>query len=351
MIDTNREIHLAARPTGLPAASDFELVEAPMPEPGDGEFLVRNIYMSVDPYMRGRMRDVQSYVPPFEFGEAMTGGSVGQVVESNHPAYPTGAFVGGFEGWRQYYKTDGSGQLLVDPAMAPLSTFLGVLGMPGLTAYVGLLDIGKPKAGETLFVSAAAGAVGSLVGQLGKIKGCRVVGSAGSQDKVDLLTGELGFDVAFNYKGANLSKELAESCPDGIDVYFENVGGPMLEAVLGHMNQSGRIPVCGMIAHYNDEEPAPGPRNLFAVITKRLTMQGFICMDHYDRLGDFIRDVGGWILEGKVTYRETIVEGIDHAAEAFIGLLQGENVGKMLVQVGDDPTKEAWRSVVSVTSQ
>lgn len=339
MTDTNLEVHLASRPAGLPEAANFELVETPMPEPGDGEFLVRNIYLSVDPYMRGRMRDTKSYTPAFELGEAMTGGSVGQVMESNHANYATGDFVSGFEGWRRYYKTDGSGQLKVDPAVAPLSTFLGVLGMPGITAYVGLLDLGKPNPGETLFVSAAAGAVGSLVGQIGKIKGCRVVGSAGSQEKVELLTGELGFDAAFNYKGADLDSELAATCPDGIDVYFENVGGPMLEAVLAHMNQSGRIPVCGMISHYNDETPTPGPRNLFTLITKRLLMQGFICTDHYHRLGDFTRDVGGWLRDGKIKYRETIVEGIDHAAEAFVGLLQGENVGKMLVQVGDDPTK------------
>ncbi|HJO03328.1 MAG TPA: NADP-dependent oxidoreductase [Acidobacteriota bacterium] len=339
MIDTNREVHLAARPAGLPKPTDFELVETPIPEPGDGELLVRNIYMSVDPYMRGRMRDAKSYVPPFQIGEVLSGGAVGQVVESNHPGYETGDFVTGFEGWRQCYKTDGTGQRKIDPEVAPLSTFLGVLGMPGITAYVGLLDIGKPKVGETLLVSAAAGAVGSLVGQLGKIKGCRVVGSTGSPEKVELLTGELGFDAAFNYKGADLRRELAESCPDGIDVYFENVGGPMLEAVLAHMNPFGRIPVCGMIAHYNDEEPTPGPTNLFSVISKRLLMQGFICTDRFDRLGDFTQDVGGWLREGRVKHRETIVEGIDHAADAFIGLLQGENTGKMLVQVGDDPTR------------
>ncbi len=339
MTDTSREVHLVARPQGLPEPSDFALVEAAIRQPGEGEFLVRNIYMSVDPYMRGRMRDVKSYVDPFELGEAMFGGCVGQVVDSNHPGYEVGEFVTGMEGWREHYTTDGSGQIKVAAEVAPLSTYLGVLGMPGITAYVGLLDIGKPKEGETLFVSAAAGAVGSLVGQIGKIKGCRVVGSAGSQAKVDWLTGELGFDAAFNYKGADLRAELAASCPDGIDVYFENVGGPMLEAVLGHMNWHGRIPVCGMIARYNDEELEPGPTNLVTVIFKRLLMQGFICTDHFDRMGDFFRDVGGWMREGKVKYRETIVDGIDHAAEAFIGLLQGDNTGKMLVQVGDDPTK------------
>ena len=339
MPESNREVHLTARPAGLPKPSDFALVDTPIPEPSDGELLVRNIYMSVDPYMRGRMRDIESYIPPFQIGEVLSGGAVGQVVESNHPDYRTGDLVTGVEGWRQYYTTDGTSQRKIDPAAAPLSTYLGVLGMPGITAYVGLLDIGKPKEGETLFVSAAAGAVGSLVGQLGKIKGCRVVGSAGSQEKIELLTGQLGFDAAFSYKGADLHEELAESCPDGIDVYFENVGGPMLEAVLAHMNPFGRIPVCGMIAHYNDEEATPGPRNLFSVISKRLLMQGFICTDRLDRLGDFTREVGGWLREGKVKYRETIVEGIDHAVEAFIGMLRGENIGKMLVQVGDDPTK------------
>ena len=339
MIEPNREVHLTARPEGLPKSSDFELVEKPILEPGDREFLVRNIYISVDPYMRGRMRDMKSYMPPFQLGETMSGGSVGQVVTSNHPDYQAGDFVSGFEGWRQYYTTDGSGQLKVNPEVAPLSTVLGVLGMPGITAYVGLFDIGKPKEGETLFVSAAAGAVGSLVGQLGKIKGCRVVGSAGSQEKVGVLTDELGFDAAFNYKGANLHQELTERCPDGIDIYFENVGGPMLETVLAHMNQFGRIPVCGMIAHYNDEEPTPGPRNLSSVITKRLLLHGFICTDHYDRFGDFTHDVSGWLREGKIKYRETVVAGIEHAVEAFIDLMHGKNVGKMLVQVGDDPTK------------
>ncbi len=334
----SREIRLAARPSGLPQPSDFELAETAIREPGDGELLVRNIYMSVDPYMRGRMRDVKSYVPPFQIGAPLAGGSLGQVVRSNHPGFAAGDFVAGMEGWREYYKSDGTSQRKLDLHGAPLSTFLGVLGMPGLTAYVGLLDIGKPKAGETVFVSAAAGAVGSLVGQIAKIQGCRVVGSAGTADKIAFLVDELGFDAAFNYKGADLHIELARTCPRGIDVYFENVGGATLEAVLLHMNPFGRIPVCGMIAQYNDEEPAPGPRTLISVIPKRLLIQGFIVSDHPGRMADFLRDVGGWLKEGKVKYRETVVEGIENAASAFIGLLQGENTGKMLVRLADDPT-------------
>ncbi|HVS64031.1 MAG TPA: NADP-dependent oxidoreductase [Thermoanaerobaculia bacterium] len=332
----SREIRLAERPDGAPEARHFEVAEVEVPDPGEGEILVRNVFMSVDPYMRGRMREAKSYAAPFEVGEVMTGGSVGQVVASRHPGFAEGDHVVGMQGWREHYVSDGSGQRRVDPTLgAPLSAFLGVLGMPGMTAYVGLLDIGRPEEGETVLVSAAAGAVGSVVGQIAKIKGCRAVGSAGSDEKVAHLTGELGFDAAFNYKERDLREAIAETCPDGIDVYFENVGGRMLEAALAQMRPFGRIPVCGMISQYNATEPAPGPRTLISIIPNRLRMQGFIVSDHADRMADFQRDVAGWLAEGRILYDETIVDGIENAAEAFLGLFQGENTGKMLVRLSD----------------
>jgi NADPH-dependent curcumin reductase CurA len=333
---TQREIHLASRPVGAPKPSDFRVATTPVPEPGEGQFLVRNIYMSVDPYMRGRMRDIKSYVPPFQVGAVLDGGSVGQVVASRHAKFAEGDCVVGGQGFREYYVTDGTGQRKVDPKLAPLSAYLGILGMPGLTAYVGLIDLGKPKAGETLLVSAAAGAVGMVVGQIGKVLGLRVVGSAGGPDKARWLTDELGFDAAFDYRAASgrLDRAIAEHCPEGVDIYFENVGGAMLEAALANMRPFGRIPLCGMIALYNEEEPQPGPRNLIFCIPRRLTLTGFIVSDHFDRFPAFIKDVGGWLAEGKLKNRETVVHGIENAPAAFIGLLGGENTGKMLVQVG-----------------
>lgn len=338
MTKKSREIRLASRPVGWPEESDFELVEVPIAEPGEGEILVRNLYMSVDPYMRGRMRDVESYTPPFQVGETLTGGSIGRVEVSRHPDFAAGDHVVGMQGWRERYVSDGTGQRKIDPDLAPLPAYLGTLGMPGMTAYVGLLDIGKPQAGETVFVSAAAGAVGSVAGQIGKIKGCRVVGSAGSAEKVAYLTEELGFDAAFNYRDTDPDSGLAEHCPDGIDVYFENVGGPTLEAALAHMRPFGRIPVCGMIALYNEEVPPAGPRNLIQIIPKRLTLRGFIVSDHMDRMADFTRDVGGWLTEGRVRSRETVVDGIDNAPAAFIGLLRGDNIGKMVVRLDVEGT-------------
>ena len=330
----SREIRLVARPEGVPEPRHFELAEVEVTDPREGEFLVRNLFMSVDPYMRGRMRDVQSYVPGFELGKVMAGGSVGQVVASRHPDFAEGDHVVGMEGWREHYVSDGTGQRKIAPGLgAPLSTHLGVLGMPGLTAYVGLLDVGQPKEGETVFVSAAAGAVGSVVGQIARIKGCRAVGSAGSDLKVAHLVEGLGFDAAFNYRERDLREALAETCPDGIDVYFENVGGEMLEAVLVHMRPFGRIPVCGMISQYNDTEGAPGPRTLIHIIPKRLRMQGFIVSDHADRMRDFQRDVAAWLREGRIRYDETIVDGLERAVDAFLGLFEGENTGKMLVRL------------------
>ena len=337
MAETTREIRLASRPQGAPRPEDFELAEVAMPEPAEGEVLVRNSYLSVDPYMRGRMRDMRSYIPPFEVGQVLEGGAVGQVVASNGASLSEGAWVQGLQGWREHYVSNGDGLFEVDPAVAPVSAFLGVLGMPGLTAYAGLTQFGRPEEGETVFVSAAAGAVGSVVGQLARLRGCRTVGSAGSAEKVEWLTGELGFDAAFDYKREDLAGALREHCPDGIDVYFDNVGGDHLEAALDRMNRFGRIPLCGMISAYNLEDPPPGPRNLVTLIANRVTIRGFLVMDHYDLLQPFLEEVGGHVRSGELRYRETVVEGIERMPEAFIGLLEGENLGKMLVRVGPDP--------------
>ena len=334
----SREIYLKRRPIGLPSETDFELVAVPVPEPGPGEVLVRNLYMSVDPYMRGRMADRASYVSPFQLGEPLEGGCVGQVVQSNGGKFAVGECVAGSKGWRECYLSDGSELSRFDPELAPISSYLGTVGMPGMTAYVGLLDIGRPKEGDTVFVSAAAGAVGSVACQIAKIKGCRVVGSAGSDEKVRWLLDEAGVDAAFNYKTAGaLSAELNEHCPNGIDIYFDNVGGAHLEAALAHMNMHGRVVLCGMISQYNATEPSPGPNNLLLAVARRLTLQGFIVSDHPDRRPQFLADMGEWIMEGRLKWRETIVEGIENASKAFVGLFQGENLGKMLVKIGPDP--------------
>jgi len=339
MSTTSREIHLKRRPQGIPSPDDFELVTVSIPTPEAGQMLVRNIYMSVDPYMRGRMRDRRSYVPPFQLGEPLTGGCVGQVIQSNGGPFDEGDYVLGMLGWREYYLSDGEGLMPIDPSIAPMQAFLGTVGMPGQTAYFGLLDIGQPQAGETVFVSAAAGAVGSVVCQIARIKGCRVVGSAGSPAKIDWLQNDLGVDAALNYKEvANLRAELATLCPDGIDVYYENVGGEHLEAAIALMNNHGRIPVCGMISLYNATEPTPGPSNIASVIGKRLKLQGFIVSDYRARADAFYADMRRWIEEGRITWRETIWDGIERAPEAFIGLFHGENIGKMVVKLADDPT-------------
>jgi NADPH-dependent curcumin reductase CurA len=328
----SREIRLARRPVGMPTPDDFELAAVDLPEPQDGEVLVRNLYMSVDPYMRGRMYDQASYVAPFQVGAALDGGCVGQVVTSKHPDFPVGTHVLARQGWREFFLSDGSDLTTVDPDLVPIQAYLGTVGMPGMTAYVGLLDIGKPKAGDTVFVSAAAGAVGAVVCQIAKIKGCRVVGSAGSAAKVQWLQDIAGVDGAINYKQvASLIEAVGRHCPDGIDVYFENVGGAHLEAAIEHMNMFGRIVLCGMISQYNT--PGPGPSNLRFAVRKRLTMQGFIVSDHLDRRPQFLADMSAWIREGKLRWGETVVEGIERAPEAFIGLFTGENLGKMLVKL------------------
>ena len=328
---TSREIHLAARPHGMPQPSDFALVEVDVRGPGDGEVLIRNAYMSVDPSMRARMNDVKSYVPSYEVGEVMSGGAVGQIVASRNERLPEGTWVTSWLGWRELALSDGTGLVPIDPALAPVSTALGVLGMPGLTAWVGLLDIGRPKEGETVYVSGAAGAVGSLVGQIAKLKGCRVIGSAGSSEKVAWLR-ELGFDEAFDYRETDPRQALKQ----GIDLYFDNVGGPTLEASLSALRRHGRVVACGAISQYNATEPPPGPRNMSYVVTKRLRIEGFIVIDHFDRYPAFLAEVGPWVRDGSVRYRETVLDGLEHAPEALVGLLTGENIGKMLVKVGPD---------------
>ena len=332
---TSREIHLRSHPHGLPTADNFALVSVEVPAPsGPDQVLVRNRFISVDPYMRGRMRDTRSYTAPFGLDEPLTGGAVGEVVGSTSDQFAEGDFVLHMFGWREYALAEPRQLTKVDPSLAPLQSFLGVLGMPGMTAYVGLLDIGKPQPGETVFVSGAAGAVGSEVCQIAKIQGCRVVGSTGSQVKARWLEEVAGVDVAINYKEtSNLRSELKKACPDGIDVYFENVGGVHLEAALQYMNNFGRIAVCGMISMYNATSAQPGPANMALMIGRRLKMQGFIVSDHLERRDDFLRDVSGWMREGKLKWEETILDGIESTPEAFIGLFHGENLGKMLVKV------------------
>jgi hypothetical protein len=331
---TNKQITLAVRPVGFPKESDFRLVEAPVPTPGPGQFLVQSLYLSVDPYMRGRMTAAKSYAPPVELGGVMVGGVVGQVVESHHPRFAAGETVEGYFGWQQYALSDGAGVRKVDPSLAPISTALGVLGMPGLTAYFGLLEIGKPQPGETVVVSGAAGAVGSLVGQIAKIQGCHVVGIAGTDEKVRHVVEELGFDSAFNYKSArNYRAKLKTLCPQGIDVYFDNVGGAITDAVIPLLNVRARLVICGQISQYNLERPEMGPRWLWALIVKQARAEGFLVFQFADRFEEGIRQMAQWLKEGKLKYRESIIEGLENAPRAFIGMLKGENIGKQLVKV------------------
>ncbi|MGP4004031.1 NADP-dependent oxidoreductase [Streptomyces sp. 8N706] len=333
---TGREWHLVARPHGWPKPEDFALREAAIPEPGPGQILVRNTHMSVDPYMRGRMNDVKSYVPPFPLDGPMDGGAIGRVLASNAEGIQPGDHVLHGLGWREYAVVDGAHAAKADPDLAPLSAYLGVLGMPGLTAYSGLLEVASFEEGDAVFVSGAAGAVGSQVGQIARLKGAsRVIGSAGSADKVKLLVEEYGFDAAFNYKDGPVAEQLKEAAPDGIDVYFDNVGGEHLEAAISSLKVHGRITVCGMIAQYNATEPTPAPRNLALVIGKRLRMQGMLVNDHAALRPRFIEEVSAWIRSGELKYRETVVEGIENGVEAFLGMLRGENTGKMIVALGD----------------
>jgi hypothetical protein len=333
----NREIRFKSRPNGMPTAANFELAETDVPTPGPGEVLVRNSYMSVDPYMRGRMSDRASYAEGFKVGEVMTGGATGQVVASNNDKFKVGDHVSHFGGWREWYLSSGADFQKIDPKLAPLSAYLGTFGMPGLTAYAGLLKIGELKDGETVFISAASGAVGAVACQIAKAKGCTVIGTAGSDEKCKWLKDVAKVDHAINYKTAgDLTEALRKAAPKGIDVYFDNVGEDHLNAALANMKVNGRIPVCGMIAQYNATTLPPGPNSIIAVIPLRLTIKGFIVSDHYDMLPQFMADMAKWTMGGKMKWQETIRDGIENAPQAFLGLFSGDNSGKMVVRVGPD---------------
>lgn len=333
---TSLQIRLAARPQGLPKESDFSRTQAPIPEPGPGEMLVRVIYLSLDPAMRGWMTDRKSYIEPIQLGDVMRGQCVGEVVASQHPDFPVGTRVSGAFGWQEWALSQGQGVIRL-PADQPLELFLGPLGMTGLTAYFGLLDIGQCRAGNTVVVSAAAGAVGSVVGQIAKIKGCRAVGIAGGADKCRHLTEDLGFDAAVDYKAADFFDQLKAACPRGIDVYFDNVGGAILDACLRLINRGARIPLCGAISQYNATEAVSGPSNYLALLVQRARMEGFIVFDFRDRYQAALADLGQWVAEGLLHAHFDIVEGLANAPAALNRLFEGRNVGKLLVRVGDLP--------------
>lgn len=327
-----REIRLVGHPTGLSGAGLFEVVESPIADPAEGQLLIRNAYFSVDPYMRPRTGDVRAYVAPFTVGDALTGGGVGRVAVSRNPRFAEGDWVLHTLGWREWALSDGTHVWKVDPTVAPVSSALGVLGPPGFTAYFGLHEIGRPQPGETVFVSGASGAVGSAAGQMARIAGCRVIGSAGSPEKVAWLR-DLGFDEVFDYHARPVREALADAAPGGIDVYFDNVGGDHLEAAIASMRNHGRIVACGCMSRYAESEPAV-PRNLFMVVTKRLHMEGFLITEHLDRFPEFLAKAQEWVRDGRLRHRETVIDGIENAPSAFLGLLRGESIGKMLVKVG-----------------
>ena len=335
---SNLKILLHSRPTGAPTADNFRLESGPVPVPAPGQLLLRTLFLSLDPYMRGRMSDAPSYAAPVAVGAVMAGGTIARVETSLHPGFAAGDLVLAYGGWQSYALSDGAGLTRLDPALDPPSLALGVLGMPGFTAYMGLLEIGQPRAGESVVVAAASGAVGSVVGQIAKLKGCRAVGIAGGPRKCAYVVEELGFDTCVDHRGADLPQALARACPDGIDVYFENVGGAVFDAVLPLLNVQARVPVCGLIAQYNDTDPAPGTNLLGllprTILTKRIRMQGFIIFDDFGpRFGEFQQAMGDWVRAGRIKYREDVVEGLENAPAAFIGLLQGENFGKLIVRV------------------
>ncbi|ELZ97007.1 oxidoreductase [Haloferax mucosum ATCC BAA-1512] len=334
MRDTNRTWYFAERPTGEPDADCFDLRETDRPEPNPGELVVRVNYLSVDPYMRGRMRDTESYAEPWDVGDVLKGGVVGEVVESESEQYDVGDFVTGEGTWADYSVMDADDVAPVDPTVADLPAYLGVLGMPGRTAYFGLLDVGEPTPGDTVVVSGAAGAVGSVVGQIAKLNGCRVVGFAGSDEKTDWLTDDLGFDAAINYKTTDdYRAALDEAAPDGVDVYFDNVGGPITDAVFTKLNLDARVAVCGQIAHYNDEEVPMGPRKLPMLIAPRAKVQGLLVGDYATRFGEASERLATWVARGDLEHRETVVEGLENAPDAFLGLFAGDNIGKQVVRV------------------
>ncbi|MBR9858527.1 MAG: NADP-dependent oxidoreductase [Gammaproteobacteria bacterium] len=339
--NSNRQLTLASRPVGSPTAANFALQETEIPQPGHGQLLLRTVFLSLDPYMRGRMSDAESYAEPMAIGETMFGGTVSRVQVSNHSDYQVGDWVMSYSGWQDYALSDGQGLIKLDPAQVPPSYALGVNGMPGFTAYMGLLDIGKPQPGETIVVAAATGPVGATVAQIGKLKGCRVVAVAGGEEKCRYALDTLGVDACIDHKADDFADQLAAACPDGIDIYFENVGGKVLDAVLPLLNTSARIPVCGLISQYNATGLPNGPDRLGqlmgTILVKRLTVKGFIIFDDYaHRYNEFAQDMSQWLSDGKIHYREQMVDGLENAPQAFIGLLQGQNFGKLVVRVGDD---------------
>ncbi|MBP1932118.1 NADP-dependent oxidoreductase [Ammoniphilus resinae] len=332
----NKQILLVSRPKGIPTTDNFQLVEQPMPVPAQGEALIRTLYLSVDPYMRGRMSDRKSYVPPYNLQEPIGGGAIGEVIESKTPELQTGDLVVGPTGWQTHAIVMPKQVRKIDPSIAPITTALGVLGMTGLTAYFGLLDIGQPKPNETVVVSGAAGAVGMVVGQIAKLKGCRVVGIAGSDNKINYLLNELKFDAAINYKTTtDLQEALQAACPNGIDVYFDNVGGEISDAALSLLNFQARIPVCGQISLYNQEEPDVGPRIQSQILISSAMMKGFIVGNYAERFPEGAAELARWVKEGSIKYQENIVEGFENTVQAFLGLFKGENLGKQLVKVSD----------------
>ena len=339
----NRRITLAARPVGFPKDSDFGLVEDTLSEPAEGELLLQTLYLSLDPYMRGRISEARSYAASVEIGQTMVGGTVSSVVVSHHPKYKSGDIVLSYSGWQDYELSNGQGLHKLDPVHGPnpISTALGVMGMPGLTGYVGLLDIGQPQSGETVVVSSAAGAVGSVVGQIARLKGCNTVGIAGTAEKCRYTIEEFGFGTCLNYNDDDFDSQLKVACPNGIDIYFENVGGKVFDAAYNLMNDGGRIPVCGMISRYNDTSLPDGPdtlpRLMRAILTRRLLVKGYIVTDHGDRLSTFLSDMSGWLKSGHVRYREDITEGLENAVSVFQGLLRGSNTGKSIIKVSQEP--------------
>jgi hypothetical protein len=332
MSERNRQVLLAAHPEGWVKESDFRIADAPMPVPGSGQVLVRNEYLSLDPYMRGRISTRKSYAKGVEVGQVMVGGTVGEVIASNDSGFKVGDMVLGYQGWQLYGVAEGNDLQKLNAAKLPLSVYLGAAGMPGVTAWIGLLQIGKPKAGETVAVGAATGAVGAVVGQLAKLQDCRAVGIAGGPQKCAYAVKELGFDACVDYRAGNLAKDLEAATPNGIDIYFENVGGEVLEAVLPRLNDFARIPLCGLISDYNSTEPRGIP-DLRLFLFKRILLKGFICSDTPDVWPEAIRQLEGWIAAGKIKYRETVVDGLDNAPSAFIGLFKGENFGKLIVKL------------------
>ena len=329
---TNRQILLKSRPTGVPSAANFELGESPVPEPAEGEVLLRNLYLSLDPYMRGRMSDGPSYAAPAEVGKPMVGGTVSEIAASRNPNFAKGDIVSSYAGWQEYAVSNGAGLAKLDAAVKPVSLALGLLGMPGMTAYAGLMEIGQPKPGETLVVAAASGAVGAVVGQLAKLKGLRAVGIAGGPEKCKFVVEELGFDACVDHRGENLRERIAAACPKGIDIYFENVGGAVQRALWPLLNNFARVPVCGLIADYNNTTPSPGP-DLRTILVKRITVRGFIVTELWPKYPHAFAELAQWYKEGKIKYRIDEVQGLEKAPEAFLGLLQGKNFGKLVVKL------------------